>query len=46
MVVTVKRRIQSALKKHIRDLVARPEEVGDELQQMARFFPEIAQNFE
>jgi len=46
MVITVKRRIQSALKKHIRDLVACPEEVGDELQQMARFFPEIAQNLE
>ena len=46
MVVTVKRRIRSALKKHIRDLVASPEEVSDELQEMARFFPEIAQNFE
>lgn len=46
MVVTVKRRIQSALKKHIRDLVTSSEEVGDELQEMARFFPEIAQNFE
>jgi len=46
MVVTVKRRIRSALEKHIRDLVNSPEEVGDELQEMARFFPEIAQNFE
>jgi DNA-directed RNA polymerase specialized sigma24 family protein len=46
MVVTVKRRIQSALKKHIRDLVASPEEVSDELKEMARFFPEIAQNLD
>ncbi len=46
MVVTVKRRIRSALKKHIRDLVTSPEEVGDELREMARFFPEIAQNIE
>jgi len=46
MMVTVKRRIQSALKKHIRDLVTSREEVSDELQEMARFFPEIAQNFE
>ena len=46
MMVTVKRRIQSALKKHIRDLVTSHEEVSDELQEMARFFPEIAQNFE
>jgi DNA-directed RNA polymerase specialized sigma24 family protein len=46
LIVTVKRRIQSALEKHIRDLVTSPEEVGDELQEMARFFPEIAQNLE
>ena len=46
MIVTVKRRIQSALKKHIRDLVTSPEEVSDELQEMTRFFPDIAQNLE
>ena len=46
MMVTVKRRIQSALKKHVLDLVTSPEEISDELQEMARFFPEIAQNFE
>jgi len=45
MVVTVKRRIRSALEKHIRQLVTSPEEVSDELREMARFFPEIAQNF-
>jgi len=33
------------LEKHIRKLVASPEEVSDELQEMAHFFPEIAQNF-
>ena len=46
MMVTVKRRIRSALEKHIRDLVASPEEVSDELLEMARFFPGMAQNFE
>jgi RNA polymerase sigma-70 factor (ECF subfamily) len=46
MIVTVKRRIQSALKKHIRDLVTSQEEVSEEFQEMACFFPEIAQNFE
>jgi DNA-directed RNA polymerase specialized sigma24 family protein len=45
MVVTVKRRIRSALEKHIRRLVTSPEEASDELREMARFFPEIAQNF-
>jgi len=46
MIITTKRRIQSALEKHVQKLVTSPEEVIDELQEMARFFPEIAQNFE
>lgn len=45
MIITTKRRIRSTLEKHIRKLVTSPEEVSDELQEMARFFPEIAQNF-
>ena len=45
MIITTKRRIRSALEKQIRKLVTSPEEVSDELQEMARFFPEIAQNF-
>ena len=46
MIITTKRRIQSALEKHVRKLVTSPEEVSDELQEMARFFPEVAQNLE
>jgi RNA polymerase sigma-70 factor (ECF subfamily) len=46
MIITTKRRIRSALEKNIRKLVTSPEEVTDELQEMAHFFPEIAQNFE
>jgi len=45
MIITTKRQIRSALEKHIRKLVTSPEEVSDELQEMACFFPEIAQNF-
>ena len=45
MIITTKRRIRSALEKQIRKLVTSPDEVSDELQEMARFFPEIAQNF-
>jgi RNA polymerase sigma-70 factor (ECF subfamily) len=40
MIITTKRRIRSALEKNIRKLVTSPEEVSDELQEMARFFPE------
>jgi len=45
VIITTKRRIRATLEKHIRKLVTSPEEVSDELQEMARFFPEIAQNF-
>ena len=44
MIITTKRRIRSALERQVRKLVTSPEEVSDELQEMARFFPEIAQN--
>jgi DNA-directed RNA polymerase specialized sigma24 family protein len=44
MIITTKRRIRSVLEKHIRKLVTSPEEVSDELQEMARFFPVITQN--
>ena len=45
MIITTKRRIRATLEKHIRKIVTSPEEVSDELQEMARFFPEMAQNF-
>lgn len=45
MIITTKRRIRATLEKHIRNIVTSPEEVSDELREMARFFPEIAQNF-
>jgi DNA-directed RNA polymerase specialized sigma24 family protein len=45
MITTTKRRIRLALEKHIQTLVSSPDEVSDELQEMARFFPDIAQNF-
>jgi DNA-directed RNA polymerase specialized sigma24 family protein len=45
MITTTKRRIRLALEKHIRTLVPSSDEVTDELQEMARFFPDMAQNF-
>lgn len=45
MITTTKRRIRSALEKQIKALVSSPDEVSDELQEMSRFFPDIAQNF-
>ncbi len=44
MITTTKRRIRLALEKHIQDLVSSPDEVVDELQELTRFFPSIAQN--
>ena len=44
MVVTVKRRIRAALEKRIRDSVESPDEADQELQDMARFLPRLAQN--
>jgi len=44
MIVTVKRRIRAALEKCVQESVVSADEAGDELQDMARFFPKIAQN--
>jgi len=44
MIVTVKRRIQSVLKKHVCDSVMSKIEAGDELETIMRFFPGVAQN--
>lgn len=46
MIVTVKRRIRAALEKLVQESVMSADEAGDELQDMARFFPKIAQNLE
>jgi hypothetical protein len=44
MIVTVKRRFSTALRKHLRDSVTSDEQVADELQEMMRFLPNIAQD--
>ncbi len=44
MIVTVKRRFSTALRKHLRDSVMSDEQVTDELQEMMRFLPIIAQD--
>jgi RNA polymerase sigma-70 factor (ECF subfamily) len=44
MVITIKRRFGSALQKHLRDLVASDEQVREELEEIKRFFPSIAQD--
>jgi DNA-directed RNA polymerase specialized sigma24 family protein len=44
MIVTVKRRIQSVLKKHICDSVTSNTEVDEEFQTIMRFIPGVAQN--
>jgi DNA-directed RNA polymerase specialized sigma24 family protein len=44
MIVTVKRRIQSVLKRHVCDSVMSNAEVGEELETIMRFFPGLAQN--
>ena len=44
MIVTVKRRFSTVLRKHLRDSVTSDEEVADELQEMMRFLPNIAQD--
>jgi len=46
MIVTVKRRFQSALKKLLRDSVVSEEQVNGELEEIKRFFPKIAQDGE
>ncbi len=44
MVVMVKRRVRATLEKLVQESVLSADEAGDELQEMARFFPRIAQN--
>lgn len=44
MIVTVKRRIRSVLKRHVCDSVMSNAEVGEELKTIMRFFPGLAQN--
>jgi RNA polymerase sigma-70 factor (ECF subfamily) len=44
MIVTVKRRFGTALRKHLRDSVASDDEVDDELREMMRFLPRVAQD--
>lgn len=46
MIVTVKRRFQAALRRHLRDSVVSEEQVGTELEEIKRFFPRIAQEGE
>jgi stalled ribosome rescue protein Dom34 len=42
----VKRRFQVALKKQLRDSVVSEAQIGDELEEIKRFFPKIAQDGE
>jgi RNA polymerase sigma-70 factor (ECF subfamily) len=44
MIVTVKRRIQSVLKKHVCNSVMSSTEVSEEFETIMRFFPRVAQN--
>jgi RNA polymerase sigma-70 factor (ECF subfamily) len=46
MIVTVKRRVRATLEKYVQESVMAADEAGEELQDMARFFPKIAQNLE
>ena len=44
MIITVKRRFAVILQKHLRDLVASDEQVREELEEIKRYFPNIAQD--
>ena len=44
MIITVKRRFGVALQKHLRDIVASDEQVREELEEIKKFFPNIAQD--
>ena len=46
MMVTVKRRLQVALKQHLRESVTSEEYLAGELEQIRQFFPKIAQDSE
>jgi len=45
MMVTVKRRFQTVLRSHLRSLVVSEDHVDDELAEIMRFLPKIAQDF-
>jgi hypothetical protein len=44
MIITVKRRFQEGLRRHLRQSVASDAEMREEIQELQRFFPEIAQD--
>ena len=46
MIVTVKRRVRATLERLVQESVLSADEAGDELQEMARFLPKIAQNLD
>ena len=46
MIVTVKRRFQSALKQYIRSTVASESQMADELKEILKFLPKKAQHFQ
>jgi DNA-directed RNA polymerase specialized sigma24 family protein len=46
MIVTVKRRIRAALERLVQESVMSADEATDELQEMGRFLPKIAQNLQ
>lgn len=46
MVVTVKRRVRATLERLVQESVMSADETTDELQEMGRFFPKIAQNLQ
>lgn len=45
MIITIRRRFQVALKRHVRNSVISSNEVSDELSDLMRFFPKDAQDF-
>jgi len=45
MIVTVKRRFQAALKQHLSESVISNEHIEDEIEEIQRFFPKIAQEW-
>ncbi|MHC4582185.1 MAG: RNA polymerase sigma factor, partial [Planctomycetota bacterium] len=46
MIITVKRRFQSALREHVRNTVTSGDEIDDELKEILRLFPKKAQDLE
>lgn len=44
MIVTVKRRFQTLIRQHLRELVMSDEEAEEELQEIKRFLPKVAQD--